>query len=80
MAKLDPYKKAKILQLRGLGFDFNEIGKKLDLSYGRVAYWARKMEQEAIEQGEDEVFIRVMVDGVTPEILRFMEMASGLKL
>ena len=79
MAKLDPYKKAKILQLRGLGFDFNEIGKKLDLSYGRVAYWARKIEKQARAEGEDGVFIRVMVDGVTPEVLRFMEMTSGLK-
>ena len=72
-----PYQKAKVLQLRGLGFDFDEIAGKLGLSYGKVAYWARKMEKEAKEQGEDEVFISVMVDGVTPEVLRFMRVAAG---
>jgi len=30
-------------------------------------------------EGEDEVFIRVMVDGVTPEVLRFMRIAAGFK-
>jgi len=33
----------------------------------------------AHEEGEDAVFIRVMVDGVTPEVLRFMQLAAGLK-
>jgi len=44
-----------------------------------VRYWARKMEKQTREQGEDAVFIRVMVDGVTSEILRFMRLAQGFK-
>jgi len=74
-----PYQKAKIVQLRGLGFTAEEIAKKLNLRKGQVRYWFRKFENEAIDQGEDEVFIRVMVDGVTPEILRFMRIAAGFK-
>jgi len=53
--------------------------KRLKLRPGQVRYWSHKMERQAREQGEDAVFIRVMVDGVTPEVLKFMEMASGLK-
>ena len=35
------------------------------------------MEREAREQGEDEVFVRVMADGVIPEILGFMRLAQN---
>jgi len=73
------YQKAKILQLKGLGFEIKEIAEKLGIRPGQVMYWARKIEKQARAEGEDGVFIRVMVDGVTPEVLRFMEMASGLR-
>jgi len=73
------YQKAKILQLKGLGFEIAEIAKKLDIREGQVRYWARKMEREAREQGEDEVFVRVMADGVIPEVLGFMRIAAGFK-
>ena len=72
------YQKAKIVQLKGLGFEIAEIAQKLSIRPGQVRYWARKIEEMAHEEGEDAVFIRVMVDGVTPEVLRFMQMASGL--
>ena len=73
------YQKAKILQLKGLGFEIKEIAEKLGLRPGQVMYWARKIEKQARAEGEDGVFIRVMVDGVTPEVLRFMELAAGFK-
>jgi len=73
------YQKAKIVQLKGLGFEIAEIAQKLKIRPGQVRYWARKIEKQVEKEGEDAVFIRVMVDGVTPEVLRFMELASGLK-
>jgi len=73
------YQKAKILQLKGLGFEIKEIAEKLKIRPGQVMYWARKIEKQARAEGEDAIFIRVMVDGVTPEVLRFMEMAAGFR-
>jgi len=73
------YQKAKLIQLKGLDFEISEIAEKLQLRPGQLRYWGRKIEKEAREQGEDEVFVRVMVDGVTPEILRFMRLAQGFR-
>jgi len=71
------YQKAKIVQLRGLGFTASEIAKKLKLTEGQVSYWEQKIEKKAREQGEDEVFVRVMADGVIPEVLKFMRLAQN---
>ena len=70
------HQKAKIVQLRGLGFSADEIAEMLKLRLGQVGYWERKIEQQAREQGVDEVFVRLMADGMVPEVLRFMRMAA----
>jgi len=73
------HQKAKIVQLRGLGFGADEIAEKLHIRSGQVGYWERKIEQLAREEGEDEVFVRIMADGMVPEILRFMRIAAGFR-
>ena len=71
------HQKAKIVQLRGLGLSADEIAKMLKLRPGQVGYWERKIEGMAREDGVDEVFVRLMADGMVPEILRFMRLAAG---
>jgi|TARA_B000000557_G_C20383332_1_gene279020 predicted transcriptional regulator len=55
----------KLLKMRALGFNQSEIANVLQTSQQVIAYKLKKLKQQAIEKGTDEVFNSVLVGGLT---------------
>lgn len=66
-----PVEKARIVQLKGLGFEYREIAEFTGLSKGQVVYWARKIERMAREEGVDVVYTRILADAALPTLLNY---------
>ena len=55
----------KLLKMRALGFNQSEIANVLQTSQQVIAKKLKKLKQQAIEKGTDEVFNSVLVGGLT---------------
>ncbi len=62
---LDTNQILKLLKMRALGFSQSEIAIALQTSQQVIAYKLKKLKQQAMEKGTDEVFNSVLVGGLT---------------
>ena len=61
--------KAKIMQLRALGYSQKEISKKTRLTHAQVNYNLQEINEQAQKEGDDVVFIKILTDGFLPETI-----------
>ena len=71
--------KAKIVQLRGLGYQQKEIARTLGLSQARVAYHLQELKKLSREKGPDSVYLDILVSGFAPEIVKFLSKLEELR-
>jgi len=71
--------KAKILQLRGLGYQQKEIAEILGLSQAQVAYHLQEFKKLAKEKGPDSVYLDIMLSGIGPEAMKFISRLEELR-
>ena len=63
---------AKIMKLRGLGYNHEEIADKLNITQGIVQYQLEKINERAQEEGDDLVFSEFVTKIYLPKILRLL--------
>ncbi|MBD3205349.1 hypothetical protein GF319_03265 [Candidatus Bathyarchaeota archaeon] len=61
--------RAKIIQLRALGYSQREISEKTNLTLPQVNYNLQEINEQARQQGDDVIFIKTLADGFLPETL-----------
>jgi len=71
--------KARILQLRGLGYQQKEIAETLGLSHAQISYHLQEFKKLAKEKGPDSVYLDILVSGFAPEAVKFISRLEELK-
>jgi|GEM_PF-2513106 len=64
--------KAKIVQLRGLGYQHQEIAEILGLKRSQVAYHLHELKQLSKKKDPDSVYLDIMVSGLGPELIKLV--------
>jgi len=72
------FQKARILELRGLGYQKREIAEKLEVGIGTVNYHLREFKELAQKRGDDQTFLKILVTGVGPEIVSLVQRIDGI--
>ena len=62
---LDANQVVKLLKMRALGFSQSEIAKALQTSQQVIGYNLKKLKQQAMDRGTDEVFGSILFGGLT---------------
>ena len=61
---LNPKELAKLLKLRALGWSQTEIAEELGKSQQVIAYQLKKLKNESMKKGADEVFNAALIGGL----------------
>ena len=61
---------ARIVMMRGLGFDQNEIARELGITQGAVSYNLKRLRKQAEKSGVEAAFIKVLAAGIGIERLK----------
>lgn len=61
MVKVTPEIRAKILKLRAVGYNNQEIAEKLDLHPSTVSYQIQLMKAEAEKKGGEDAFLKFLL-------------------
>lgn len=76
---LSDLQKARIIQLRGLGYRQKEIAETLGISQARVAYHLNELRELSLEKGADQVYLQTLVAGFGPKAVEFLSRLEGLR-
>ncbi|MFH1836079.1 MAG: hypothetical protein ABH851_07825 [Methanobacteriota archaeon] len=73
------YLKARIMVLRGLGFQQKEIADKLNLSQTQVAYNLSELKEDSVRDGEAATFLKVLTAGYGPQLAQLAQKIGEIK-
>ncbi len=76
---ISDFQKARIVQLRGLGYQQKEIAEMLGLSQAQVAYHLQEFKRLSNEKGFDSVYLDIMLSGLGPEAMKFIAKLDELR-
>ena len=70
--------------MRALGFSQSEIAEVLDTSQQVIAYKLKKLKQQAVNKGTDEVFNSILIGGMAGAVtglgvFALLELINGLE-
>lgn len=71
---VDDFVKAKIVMLRGLGYQQKEIADKLGLTLGQVSYNLGEVNEDARKIGDTSTYMKILTAGFSPKLV---ELASA---
>lgn len=74
----------QLLKMRALGFSQSEIAEVLDTSQQVIAYKLKKLKQQAVNKGTDEVFNSILIGGMAGAVtglgvFALLELINGLE-
>ncbi|MEA3255447.1 MAG: hypothetical protein U9Q22_06395 [Candidatus Altiarchaeota archaeon] len=73
------FQKARVVQLRGLGFQQHEIAEHRGLSKAQVAYYLGEFKKQCKEKDPDSVCLDIMLSGIGPLAIDFIKKLEELK-
>lgn len=73
---VDDYVKARIVMLRGLGYQQKIIADKLGLTLGQVNYNLGEINMEAKKIGDTSTYMKILTAGFSPKLI---ELAGSLE-
>ena len=61
---------ARMVMMRGLGYDQTEIAKEFSITQGAVSYNLKQLRKRAHEEGLEASFVSIMAAGGSMDVLR----------